>query len=269
MAEHRQTVLITGGSRGIGAACARLFSARGNRVVIGYNKSKEAAEQLAAELNGRCGGTAQQGGADERQSGQGSQGGMCAAALRADVTKAGEVAELFVRTREIFGSVDVLVNNAGISEFLMFQDITEEKWDRMMDTNCKGMYLCAREALADMLPRKKGAIINISSMWGQVGASCEVHYSASKAAVIGLTKALAKELGPSGIRVNCVAPGAIETDMMANVPAEIKKELAEETPLMRLGTPEDIARAVCFLASEEAGFITGQVLGASGGFVMA
>lgn len=250
MGEHRQTVLITGGSRGIGAACARLFAARGSRVIVGYKESRQAAEQLAAELADR-------------------HAGMCAAALRADVTKAGEVAQMFAHAREIFGSVDILVNNAGIAEFIMFQDITEEKWDRMMDTNCKGMYLCAKEALADMLPKKKGAIVNISSMWGQAGASCEVHYSASKAAVIGLTKALAKELGPSGIRVNCVAPGAIETDMMASVSADIKKELAEETPLARLGTPEDIAKAVFFLASEEASFITGQVLGANGGFVMA
>lgn len=276
---HRQTVLITGGSRGIGAACARLFAARGSRVVIGYKENKEAAERLAADLNRQDRGAGQAcGGGQACGAGQAYGGDLDpisgndtiqAAALRADVTKADEVAELFSRARAIFGSIDVLVNNAGIAEFRMFTDITEEKWDLMMDTNCKGMYLCAREALADMLPRKKGAIVNVSSMWGQVGASCEVHYSASKAAVIGLTKALAKELGPSGIRVNCVAPGAVETDMMANVPDAVKKELAEETPLTRLGTPGDIAKAIYFLASEDAGFITGQVLSASGGFVMA
>lgn len=259
-----KTVLITGGSRGIGAACARIFAERGDRVIIGYKSNREAAERLAAELSG--GGTALREKAACRQID--GDGRIRAAALQADVTKAREVSEMFAAARRLFGKVDVLVNNAGISEFSLFTDISEESWDRMMDTNCKGMFLCTKEALKDMLPEKSGAVVNVSSMWGQVGASCEVHYSASKAAVIGLTKALAKELGPSHIRVNCVAPGIIETDMTAEVNEAIKKELAEETPLMRLGTAEDVARVVWFLASEDAGFVTGQVVGASGGFIV-
>lgn len=246
----RKTVFITGGSRGIGAACVRQFAAQGYRVVIGYRESTEKAEALAAELNSR--------GTDA----------LRAIAVQGDVTQADQVSAMFAQARAVFGKIHVLVNNAGISEFLLFTDISEEKWDLMMDTNCKGMFLCTKEALGDMLPEKAGSIVNISSMWGQVGASCEVHYSASKAAVIGMTKALAKELGPSGIRVNCVAPGVIETDMLSQVSEEIRTELAEDTPLMRLGTPEDIARVVSFLASEEASFLTGQVIGASGGFVI-
>ena len=175
---------------------------------------------------------------------------------------------MFQKANAAFGPVHILINNAGISRFGLFTDIGEEEWDEVMDTNCKGMYLCCKEALPHMISDKDGAIVNISSMWGQVGASCEVHYSASKAAVIGLTKALAKELGPSNVRVNCVAPGVIQTDMLANVAPDIQRELAEDTPLMRLGTPGDIAKTVCFLCSREAGFITGQVLGVNGGFVI-
>ncbi len=137
-----------------------------------------------------------------------------------------------------------------------------------MDTNCKGAYLCCKAALPDMISAKSGAIINVSSMWGQVGASCEVHYSASKAALIGLTKALAKELGPSNVRVNCVAPGVIQTDMLSQVSAEVQRQLSEDTPLLRLGTPADIAKAICFLASADASFFTGQVIGVNGGFVI-
>lgn len=251
-----RTVVITGASRGIGAACARLFAQRGDRVVICYHTSEQSARELAAELNGMP------------PAGQENGAPIRAIALQADVSKADQVEALFAAARAVFGTVDVLVNNAGISEFALFTDISEEQWDRMMNTNCKGMFLCAKEALKDMISEKSGAIVNVSSMWGQVGSSCEVHYSASKAAVIGMTKALAKELGPSRIRVNCVAPGAIETDMMAEVAEDIKREMAEETPLMRLGTPEDIARTIWFLASDEAGFITGQVIGASGGFVI-
>ncbi len=282
---RRRAVLITGGSRGIGAACARLFVRRGDRVIIGYRENRETAERLAAELNA-CGmsvnsedGTKERGTAAGRPDGSAAApagGGkpadcdreLLAAALPVDVTSQAEVQAMFAAARRIFGRIDVLVNNAGISEFALFTDITQTQWDRMMDTNCRGMFFCAQEALKDMLPEKRGAIVNVSSMWGQVGSSCEVHYSASKAAVIGLTRALAKELGPSQIRVNCVAPGVVDTDMMSPVTEDIRRELAEETPLSRLGTPEDIARAVYFLASEDAAFITGQVLGVSGGFAV-
>ena len=243
-----KTVLITGASRGIGAECALEFARNGaSAIVIGYHKSEDQALALEATLR---------------------DAGVNAMALRADVRSARQVAAMFQKANAAFGPVHILINNAGISRFGLFTDIGEEEWDEVMDTNCKGMYLCCKEALPHMISDKDGAIVNISSMWGQVGASCEVHYSASKAAVIGLTKALAKELGPSNVRVNCVAPGVIQTDMLANVAPDIQRELAEDTPLMRLGTPGDIAKTVCFLCSREAGCITGQVLGVNGGFVI-
>ena len=167
-----------------------------------------------------------------------------------------------------FGPVDVLVNNAGIAEQKVFADITEQDWDRMFATNVKGMYLCAQAVLSDFLQKQSGAIVNLSSVWGITGASCEVHYSAAKAAVIGFTKALAKELAPSGVRVNCVAPGVIDTDMNAALAEEALAVLREETPLGAIGTPEQVAEAIYFLAGEGAGFITGQVLSPNGGFVI-
>jgi len=243
-----KTVLITGASRGIGRECALEFARQGaSNIIIGYNKSEEQALALESMLR---------------------DAGINALALKADVRSASEVKLMFRRAQAAFGQVHILVNNAGISGFSLFTDISEEMWDEMMDTNIKGMYLTCREALPDMISEKDGAIVNISSIWGQVGASCEVHYSASKAAVIGLTKALAKELGPSNVRVNCVAPGVIQTDMLAVVDPAIQEELKEETPLMKLGNPIDIAKSVCFLCSPDAGFITGQVLGVNGGFVI-
>ncbi|MBQ5797871.1 MAG: SDR family oxidoreductase [Firmicutes bacterium] len=243
-----KTVLITGASRGIGRECALEFARQGaSNIIIGYNKSEAQALELDAILK---------------------EQGVNSLALQADIRSKTEVNLMFRRAQAAFGPVHILVNNAGISGFSLFTDITEEMWDEMMDTNIKGMYLCCKEALPDMISEKDGAIVNISSIWGQVGASCEVHYSASKAAVIGLTKALAQELGPSNVRVNCVAPGVIQTDMLAVVDPEIQKELAEETPLMKLGTPSDIAKSVCFLCSPAASFITGQVLGVNGGFVI-
>ena len=243
-----KTVLITGASRGIGRECALEFARQGaTNIVIGYNKSEAQALELEAILK---------------------EQGVNALALQADIKKADEVKLMFRRAQAAFGPIHILVNNAGIAGFSLFTDITEEMWDEMMDTNIKGMYLACKEALPDMISDRDGAIVNISSIWGEVGASCEVHYSASKAAVIGLTKALAKELGPSRVRVNCVAPGVIQTDMLANVDPEIQKELADETPLMKLGTPSDIAKSVCFLCSPDASFITGQVLGVNGGFVI-
>ena len=243
-----KTVLITGASRGIGRECALEFARQGaSNIIIGYNKSEAQALELDAILK---------------------EQGVNSLALQADIRSKTEVNLMFRRAQAAFGPVHILVNNAGISGFSLFTDITEEMWDEMMDTNIKGMYLCCKEALPDMISEKDGAIVNISSIWGQVGASCEVHYSASKAAVIGLTKALAKELGPSNVRVNCVAPGVIQTDMLAVVDPQIQEELKEETPLMKLGTPSDIAKSVCFLCSPAASFITGQVLGVNGGFVI-
>ncbi|MEG1406900.1 MAG: SDR family oxidoreductase, partial [Ruthenibacterium sp.] len=178
------------------------------------------------------------------------------------------VAAAFDAITNTFGAPDILINNAGIAQQKLFTDITEAEWDTMMNTNAKGAFLCCKAALPHMIRQKWGRIVNISSMWGQVGASCEVHYSAAKAAVIGLTKALAKEEAPSGITVNCVAPGVIETDMMATFSAEDKAALAAETPLERLGSAEDIAGATAFLASDAAAFITGQVIGVNGGLVI-
>ena len=178
------------------------------------------------------------------------------------------VKEAFIRMKAECGGVDVLINNAAVSSFALLQDVTEDEWQRVMDTNCGGTYRCTKEAIPQMLSREGGVIINISSMWGQVGASMEAHYSASKAAIIGLTKALAKELGPSKIRCNCIAPGVIDTEMNASLDADTLSYLAEETPLGRIGTPEEIAALALYLASDGASFITGQIIGVNGGFVI-
>ena len=176
--------------------------------------------------------------------------------------------QLAVTVDDALGEPDILVNNAGIAAQKLFTDVTADERDEMMAVHVRGAFLCCRAALPHMIRQKWGRIINIASMWGQVGASCEVPYSAAKAALIGLTKALAKEEGPSGVTVNCIAPGAVDTDMMAGFSAQDREALCEETPLCRLGTPQDIAAAAAFLASEQAGFITGQVLGVNGGFVV-
>ena len=227
-------VLITGASRGIGAACARVFAKSGYDVIINYNYSEEEALRLAEEIG--------------------------AETIRADVSDSAQVADMF----KAAGEVDVLVNNAGISGFYMLDAMSDDEWNRMMGVNLSGVFYCTRAVLPQMLRRKSGAIVNVSSMWGICGASCEAAYSASKAGVIGLTKALAKEVGPSGIRVNCVAPGAIDTEMNKKLGEEAIKELCEETPLGRLGRPEEVAAAILFLADDE-GFITGQVLSPNGG----
>jgi 3-oxoacyl-[acyl-carrier protein] reductase len=244
---NARTVLITGGSRGIGAAIARRFSAEGYQVALNYCRSAAYAENLAAELNARQG---------------------RAAAFQADVSRKDQVQAMVEAVLQTFGSIDVLVNNAGIAQQKMFQDITEAEWQRMFDVNVKGMYHCCQAVLPGMLQRKAGKIINISSMWGMVGASCEVHYSAAKAAVLGMTKALAKELGPSRIQVNCVAPGVISTDMNKALDEEAMAAILDETPLGCVGAPSDIASAVWYLASDQAGFITGQVLSPNGGLVI-
>lgn len=239
-----KTALVTGASRGIGAACAAALAQAGCRVAVCYRTNAALAQTVCAPF------------------------GENAAPFAVDVTDAQSVAALFGAVEARFGGVDILVNNAGIAQQKLFTDITEQEWSAMMDVHVKGAFLCCKAALPHMVRRRWGRIVNISSMWGQVGASCEVHYSAAKAALIGLTKALAKEEAPSGVTVNCVAPGVIDTDMLADFSDDDKAALCEETPLGRLGTPKDIAHAVAFLASEQAGFITGQVLAPNGGFVI-
>lgn len=230
-------VLISGGSRGIGAQCVRDFSELGYEVYFTYNKSEEKAKEISKETN--------------------------AVAIKCDISKSDEVEKI-----KEFGDFDILINNAGISEIKMFQDITESDWDRMFDVNIKGMFLITKAVVDGMIRKKKGRIINISSMWGEVGASCEVHYSASKAAVIGFTKALAKELAPSGITVNCVSPGVIMTEMNSHLSEEELKELCDETPVMRVGDVSEVSKAVLYLADEKAGFVTGSVLPVNGGIIM-
>lgn len=241
------TVIVTGASRGIGKACALAFGKSGANVIINYTRSKEKAEELCDEI---------------------SKLGGRALPFCADVADRKAVNEMMAFAHSNLGSISTLVNNAGIAEQIMFCDITEEKWDRMFNVDVKGVYNCIQAALPDMIHNKSGRIINISSMWGITGASCEVHYSAAKAAVIGMTKALAKELGPSGITVNAIAPGVISTEMNGNISEEIMSELKEETPIGRIGTPEDIAETALFLASPKASFITGEVISVNGGFVI-
>ena len=230
-----RNVIITGGSRGIGRECVKRFAALGDRVIFTYLKSESNALELAAETG-------------------------------AIPVRGGDI-NLLKRTAEKFGAVDVLINNAGIAQQKLLCDITDEDWDNMFSVNIRDMFLTVRAFYGDFVHNKSGKIVNISSMWGITGASCEVHYSASKAAVIGFTRALAKELGPSGVNVNCIAPGVIDTDMNAHLAAEEKEELAAETPLGRLGTPAEVAAAAEFLCSDGANFITGQVLTCDGGFI--
>lgn len=236
-----KNVLITGGSRGIGAACVNKFTEKGYRVFLNYNKSDKEAEKIAEKTG--------------------------AILIKADVSNSDEV-EKMRKFISGFGKISVIVNNAGIAEQKMFSDIEEFDWERMFNVNIKSMFLVTKAFLPDMIYEKSGKIINVSSIWGISGASCEVHYSSSKAAVIGFTKALAKELGPSNINVNCVAPGVIDTEMNGHLDNEIKAELCEETPLCRMGTAEEIAEVIYFLASNNSDFITGQVITADGGFIL-
>lgn len=242
-----QVALITGASRGIGRTTAELLARRGYRVMINYHQSEEQALSLERELTAS--------GADVR-------------AFRADVSDPRQVEAMVEACRRRFGRLDVLVNNAGVADMGLLTEVTDERWERLWHINVGGVFYTCRAALPLMIREKRGKIINISSLWGIAGASCEAAYSATKAAVIGLTKALAKEVGPSGIQVNCIAPGAVETDMNAGLDASALEALREETPLGRLGTPREIAAAVAFLASEEADFITGQVLSPNGGLVI-
>lgn len=241
------TVLITGASRGIGAACARAFAQAGYAVAVNCCRSKEIAFALVDEIKMIA---------------------PRAVAVQADVADSRQVKAMFDTVRAELGSVDVLVNCAGIAHSGLLTELTDGEWDSLIGTDLSGTFYCCREALKDMIRAHSGAIVNIASMWGEVGASCEAAYSAAKAGVIGLTKALAKEVGPSGVRVNAVSPGVVMTDMMAGYTAQDVEALKEETPLNRLGTPEDIAEAVLFLTSEKAQFITGQVIGVNGGMVI-
>ena len=237
-----KTVLITGASRGIGAAAAQLFANRGYRVAVNYHRSRREAEALAGELGG--------------------------IAVQADVSDPAQVQKMVDNVLEKFCQLDILVCNAGIAQQKLFGDLTDADWRHMFGVNVDGMFYTIRAVLPHFIHNKAGRIITVSSMWGQVGGSCEVAYSASKAAVIGLTRALAKELGPSGITVNCVAPGVIATEMNAHLDASALEALREETPLGAIGTPRDAAESICFLASEAAQFITGQVIAPNGGLVI-
>ena len=229
-------VVITGGSRGIGAAAVELFAARGDRVYFLYEKNHDAAKAVAEKTG--------------------------ATPICCDVADGAAVKAAFARIPD----VDILICNAGIVHYGLMSMMEEEAWDRIFDVNVKGIYTCVNAAMPAFLRKHRGSIITVSSMWGRVGSSCEAAYSATKGAVIALTKALAKELGPSGIRVNCVAPGVILTDMCANVDPEILTEMGEDTPVGRNGTPMDVAKAMLYLA--DADFITGHVLNVDGGYVI-
>ncbi len=237
-----KTVLITGAGRGIGAACARKFAAEGCRVAINYLHSQAQAEALAEELGG--------------------------VAVRADVADPAQVQKMIDTVLEKFCQLDILVCNAGVSHVGLLSDMTDGEWRRLFAVNVDGVFHCCRAVIPHFVHRKSGRIVTVSSMWGQVGASCEAAYSASKAAVIGLTRALAKELGPSGISANCVAPGVIDTDMNRALSAGDREALKEETPLERIGTAAQVADAVWFLSGGQSDFITGQVLGVNGGLVI-
>ncbi|MBO5929291.1 MAG: SDR family oxidoreductase [Clostridia bacterium] len=242
-----KTVLITGASRGIGAATAKLFAANGYTVAINYYRSVESAERLVQEI---------------------TAAGGDAFAVCADVANEQAVSEMMQSVLQRCGRLDVLIHNAGIANQALLTDTTPQEWHRMLGVHLDGAYYCCRAAIPAMLKNGGGKILTVSSMWGVTGASCEVAYSSAKAGLIGFSKALAKELGPSNITVNCVAPGVIDTDMCSSLDADTMKGLAEETPLQRLGTSTDVANALLFLASEQASFITGQVLGVNGGFLI-
>ncbi|MBE5797828.1 MAG: SDR family oxidoreductase [Clostridiales bacterium] len=243
----RRIALITGGSRGIGAACVRRFARSGYAVVFLANRSVDAAEALKAEL---------------RAEGLDVDYRVC------DVSNGAQVRDVIGGILRTYRRIDALVNCAGVAHIGLFTDMTEEEWDALFAVNVRSVFSVTKAVLPGMISRQTGAVVNVSSMWGEVGASCEVAYSATKAAIIGLTKALAKEAGPSGVRINCVTPGVIDTDMNAQLTDEDREALADETPLGRIGDADEVAQTILFLCSEGASFITGQVLGVSGGLVI-
>lgn len=242
-----KTVVITGASKGIGAATAILFARKGYNVVLNYNRSYQSVKLLTSSLTGQ---------------------GFNVFSVKADVANKLETDFLINEAISRFGSVDILINNAGISISGTINEMDLYDSDKIFDVNLKGVYNCCKSVVNHMVSRKSGKIINISSIWGQVGASCEVAYSASKAGVIGLTKALAKELAPSGITVNAIAPGIIDTSMNVGLTVEEIEEFVSHVPLGRIGTPDEIAAAAMFLASDDADYITGQILGVNGGYVV-
>ena len=244
----KKTVLIKGSSRGIGKKKKKKFALEGYNIIINYYKSKDKALSLLEQL---------------------LSSGTNAIAVQADVSDRKQVEAMFEEGYKKFGKIDVLVNNAGIADMTLFTDVTEEQWRRIFDVNVNGMFNCCQCVLPRMISEKEGRIINISSIWGLVGASCEAHYSATKGAIIGFTKALAKELGPSNILVNAIAPGVVYTDMIAGVDEETLEILKDETPLGIITKPEEVADVVYFLSTEGAKLITGQVINASAGFVIA
>ena len=237
-----KTALVTGGSRGIGRAIVELLAKKGWQVAFCYRENESAANEVSSATG--------------------------AVAYKVDVSDSKAVADMVSDLQKRFGHIDLLVNNVGVASQRLFTDITDEEWKRTFDVNVNGAFYATRAVLPDMINRKSGNIIFVSSMWGISGGSCEVHYSATKAALIGMTKALAKEVGPSGIRVNCVAPGVIETDMNAHLSADDMAALAEETPLCRIGKTDEVAKAVEFLAEDGSAFITGQVLAVDGGIIV-
>ena len=236
-----KVAFVTGGAKGIGSAIVKRLISDGYKVAFTYNNSKEKALELANEFDENC------------------------KAYKLDITDSNAVKAVVDDIEKSFGEIHILVNNAGIAEQALFTDITDEMWHRMIETNLSGAFYCSRAVLKYMINRKSGKIINIASIWGETGGSCEVHYSASKSGLIGMTKALAKEVGLSGITVNSVSPGVILTDMTSHFDEETMNALKEETPLNKIGTPEDVAGAVSFLASKDADFITGQNLSVNGG----
>jgi len=240
-----KTVLVTGGSRGIGKCIAENLAIEGYNVVLNYNKSEKKAKEIKKDLENR---------------------GYNIEIFKADVSKREEVKKLVKFTISKFKNIDILINNAGIAKLQMFNDITDEDWNEMIGTNLNSAFYTTQEVLPNMIHNKNGCIINISSIWGMVGASCEVAYSVSKAGIIGMTKALAKELGLSNIRVNSIAPGVIDTEMNSNIDNAIKEEIKNETPLNKIGKPVDIYRCVKWLIEDE--FTTGQVISPNGGYVI-
>lgn len=237
----KKVALVTGGAKGIGSAIVKRLVNDGYTVAFTYNNSKEKAFELCADMGANC------------------------TAYKLDITDSNAVKSVVENIEKNSGEIAILINNAGIAEQTLFTDITDEMWHRMIEANLSGAFYCCRAVLKYMINRKSGKIINISSIWGETGGSCEVHYSASKAGLIGMTKALAKEVGLSGITVNCVSPGVILTDMTSHFDEETINALKGETPLNKIGTPEDVAGAVSFLCSKDADFITGQNISVNGG----
>jgi 3-oxoacyl-[acyl-carrier protein] reductase len=240
-----KNIVITGSSRGIGKCLVENFAKDGHNVILNYNKSKKQAEQIKNEL---------------------AEQGIKIEIFKADVSKREDVKKLIKFALKNMESIDVLINNAGIAKLQIFQDVTEDDWNEIMDTNLKSVYYTIQETIPNMIQRKEGCIINISSMWGIVGASCEAVYSASKAGMDAITKSLAKELGPSNIRVNSIAPGVINTDMNSSIDEKIKEEIKKETPLEKIGEPADIYKCAKWLIEDK--FTTGQIISVNGGYVI-